>query len=66
MAEKNRVSFGESCIVLHSTVPFINEIKEMMKSIFTNLISLKWNGTIGSKQRAKIHLEQIRSHSFNT
>jgi hypothetical protein len=38
----------------------------MMKSTFTNLISLKWNGTSGSKQRAKIHLEQIRSHPLNT
>jgi hypothetical protein len=38
----------------------------MMESIFTNLISLKWNGTSGSKQSAKIHLEQIRSHPFNT
>ena len=66
MAKKNRVPFGESCIVLHTPVPFINEIKAMMESIFTNLISLKWNGTSGSKQRAKIHLEQIRSHSFNT
>lgn len=55
MEGKKRVSFGKSSIVLHIPEPFFKERKEMVISIFTNLISLKWNGTSGSKQRTKIH-----------
>ena len=55
LEEKKRVSFGKSSIVLHIPGPFFKERKEMMISIFTNLISLKWNGTSGLIQRARIH-----------
>ena len=55
MVEKNRVSYGKSCIVLHIPAIFFTERKEMVISIFTKPKSLKWNGANGSEQRAKIH-----------